>query len=61
MELLTNDGMTTYISIATLTVTGSTNYELWKLKTKAWTVVMYLSREKQLYAGGGSVIESSRK
>ena len=37
--------MTTEISIPTLT--GSTNYDLWKLQTQTWTVVTELSKEKQ--------------
>ena len=40
--------MATEISIPTLT--GSTNYELWKLQTQAWTVVTELSKEKQAVA-----------
>ena len=40
--------MDTEISIPTLT--GSTNYELWKLQTQAWTVVTELSKEKQAVA-----------
>ena len=32
------------ISIPTLT--GSTNYELWKLQTQDWTIVTELSKEK---------------
>ena len=31
-------------------MTGSTNYELWKLQTQAWTVVTALSKEKQAVA-----------
>ena len=37
--------MATEIRIPTLT--GSRNYELWKLQTQAWTVVTELSKEKQ--------------
>ena len=37
--------MATEISIPTLT--GSTNYELWKLQTQAWTVVTELRKKKQ--------------
>ena len=37
--------MATEISIPTST--WSTNYELWKLETQAWTVVTELSNEKQ--------------
>ena len=40
--------MATKISIPRLT--GSTNYELWKLQTQAWTVVTELSKEKQAVA-----------
>ena len=40
--------MATEISIPTLT--GSTNNELWKLQTQAWTVVTELSKEKQAIA-----------
>ena len=40
--------MATEISIPSLT--GSTNYELWKLQTQAWTVVTELSKEKQALA-----------
>ena len=40
--------MAKYIGIPTLT--ESTNYELWKLQTHAWTVVTELSKEKQAVA-----------
>ena len=40
--------MATEISIPTLT--GSTNYELWKLETQVWTFVIDLSKEKQAEA-----------
>ena len=40
--------MATEISIPTLT--GSTNYELWKLQTQAWTVATELSRNKHAVA-----------
>ena len=50
MEPYNDDGMTTEISFSTWTLTGSTNYELSKLKTNVWTVVIYWSREKQAVA-----------
>ena len=40
--------MATEISIPTLT--GLTQYELWKLQTLAWAVLMELSKEKQAVA-----------
>ena len=40
--------MATEISIPMLT--ESTNYELWKLQTQAWTVVTELSKDKQAIA-----------
>ena len=40
--------MATEIRISTLT--GSRNYELWKLQTQAWTLVTEMSKEKQALA-----------
>ena len=40
--------MATEIRIPTLT--GSRNYELWKLQTQAWTFVTEMSKEKQALA-----------
>ena len=52
--------MATEISIPTLT--GSTNYELWKLqKTQAWTVVTELSKEKQAVAVALSLPEDDKR
>ena len=46
------------ISIPTLT--GSTNYELWKLQTQAWTVVTELSKEKQAFVVALSLPEDDK-
>ena len=51
--------MATEISIPTLT--GSTNYELWKLQTQAWTVVTELSKEKQAVAVALSLSEDDKR
>ena len=50
--------MATEISPPTLT--GSSNYELWKLETLAWTVVTDLSREKQAVAVALSLPEDDK-
>ena len=50
--------MATEISIPTLT--GSTNYELWKLQTQAWTVVTQLSKEKHAVAVALSLPEDDK-
>ena len=55
------DRLTTDISNLTLALTGSTNYELWKLKTQAWTVVIYLSREKRAMAVSLSLPKDDKK
>ena len=55
------DRLTTDISNLTLALTGSTNYELWKLKTQAWTVVIYLSREKRAVAVSLSLPKDDKK
>ena len=47
------------ISIPTLT--GSTNYELWKLETQAWTVVTELGKEKQAVAVALSLSEGDKR
>ena len=41
-------------------MTGSSNYELWKLETLAWTVVTDLSREKQAVAVALSLPEDDK-
>ena len=51
--------MATEISIPTLT--GSTNYELWKLQTQAWTVVTELSKEKQAVAVALNLPEDDKR
>ena len=51
--------MATEISIPTLT--GSTNYELWKLQTQAWTVVTELSKEKQAVAVALNLPENDKR
>ena len=51
--------MATEISIPTLT--GSTNYELWKLQTQAWTVVTKLSKEKQAVAVALNLPEDDKR
>ena len=51
--------MATEISIPTLT--GSTNYELWKLQTQAWTVVTELSKKKQAGAVALSLPEGDKR
>ena len=51
--------MATEISIPTLT--GSKNYELWKLQTQAWTVVTELSKEKQAVAVALSLPEDDKR
>ena len=51
--------MANLISIPTLT--GSTNYELWKLQTQAWTVVTELSKEKQAVAVALSLPEDDKR
>ena len=51
--------MATEISIPTLT--GSTNYELWKLQTQAWTVVTELSEEKQAVAVALNLPEGDKR
>ena len=51
--------MATEISIPRLT--GSTNYELWKLQTQAWTVVTELSKEKQAVAVALSLPEDDKR
>ena len=50
--------MTKEISIPTLT--GSTNHELWKLQTQAWTVTTELSKEKQAVAVALSLPEGDK-
>ena len=50
--------MVTEISIPTLT--GSTNYELCKLQTQAWTVVTQLSKEKHAVAVALSLPEDDK-
>ena len=47
------------ISIPTLT--GSTDYELWKLQALAWTVVTELSKEKQAVAVALSLSEDDKR
>ena len=51
--------MATEISIPTLM--GSTNYELWKLQTQAWTVVTELSKEKHAVAVALSLPEDDKR
>ena len=51
--------MATEISIPTLT--GSTNYELWKLQTQAWTFVTELSKEKQAVAVALNLPEDDKR
>ena len=51
--------MATEISIPTLT--GSTNYELWKLQIQAWTVVTELSNEKQAVAVALNLPEDDKR
>ena len=51
--------MATNLSI--LALTGSTNYELLKLQTQAWTVVMELSKEKQAVAVALSLPEDDER
>ena len=51
--------MATWISIPTLT--GSINYELWKLKTKACAVLTELSKEKQAVAVALSLSENDKR
>ena len=51
--------MATEISIPSLT--GSTNYELWKLQTQAWTVVTELSKEKQAVAVALNLPEDDKR
>ena len=51
--------MATEISISTLT--GSTNYELWKLQIQAWTVVTELSKEKQAVAVALNLPEDDKR
>ena len=51
--------MATEMSIPTLA--GSTNYELWKLQTQAWTVVTELSKEKQAVAVALSLPEDDKR
>ena len=51
--------MATEISIPRLT--GSTNYELWKLQTQAWTVITELSKEKQAVAVALSLPEDDKR
>ena len=42
-------------------LTGSTNYELWKLQTQAWTVVTELSKEKQAVAVALNLPEDDKR
>ena len=51
--------MATEIRIPTLT--GSTNYELWKLQTQAWTVATELSKEKQAVSVALSLPEDDKR
>ena len=51
--------MATEINIPRLT--GSTNYELWKLQTQAWTVVTELSKEKQAVAVALNLPEDDKR
>ena len=51
--------MATEISIPSLT--GTTNYELWKLQTQAWTVVTELSKEKQAVAVALNLPEDDKR
>ena len=51
--------MATEINIPRLT--GSTNYELWKLQTQAWTIVTELSKEKQAVAVALNFPDDKRK
>ena len=47
--------------ISFLTLTGSTNYELWKLQTQAWIVVAELSKEKQAVAVAFNLPEDNER